>query len=295
MNDTVLSADEKHVLEEQHMDIIEKLREKSQWLRQEIFELVIRVKKGHIPSSYSCAELVLALMYGGYVRGNPAEPRDVNRDRLIISKGHAAMVLYPILADLGYFPREELTKFTQSDGLLRMYADHSIPGVESITGSLGHGLGIGCGYAYAAKQDEQEYRTFVIIGDGECYEGSIWETAMFASHHQLNNIVVIVDRNGLCIMDHTERCIQLDSLVEKWQAFGWETISIDGHAYAEILPVLDRAVSKESTKPTAIIANTIKGKGLSFMESQALWHNKMPDEEQIKIARDELVVNSIVN
>ena len=155
------------------MKTIDMLKEKSQWLRQEIFNLVIRAKKGHIPSSYSCVELVLALVYGGYVRGNPADPRNTNRDRLLISKGHAAMVLYPILADLGYFPKEELEQFTKPDGLLRMYADHSIPGIESITGSLGHGLGIGAGYAYAAKQDQQDYRTFVIIGDGECYEGSI--------------------------------------------------------------------------------------------------------------------------
>ncbi|MGB0908729.1 MAG: transketolase [Nitrospirales bacterium] len=274
---------------------IEKLKKKSQWLRQELFELVMRVKKGHIPSSYSCAEVVLALMYGGYFHGYPNEVRHPDRDRVLISKGHAAMVLYPILADLGYFDASELEKFTKPDGLLRMYADHSIPGIESITGSLGHGLGIGCGYAYAAQQDGQSYRTFVVIGDGECYEGSVWESAMFAAHHQLENLVVIIDRNRLCIMEETERCIRLDSLEEKWRAFGWETVTIDGHSYAEILPALTEATSNQTGKPFAIISNSIKGKGISFMESQALWHNRMPTEEQMDQAREELLTNCIMN
>jgi len=274
---------------------VDELKSKSQWLRQQLFEIVMRVKKGHIPSSYSCAEMVLALMYGGYFHGDPNDPRHSDRDRLIISKGHAAMVLYPILADLGYFSPDELQKFTKPDGLLRMYADHSIPGIESITGSLGHGLGIGCGYAYAAKQDGKVYRTFVVIGDGECYEGSVWESAMFAAHHQLENLVVIIDRNRLCIMEETERCVKLDSLEEKWRAFGWETVSINGHVYDEILPALTRATTHQSGKPFAIIANSIKGKGISFMENQALWHNKMPTEDQLTQAREELLTNCIVS
>ncbi len=278
----------------QKMEIAE-LKKKSQWLRKELFELVMRVKKGHIPSSYSCTEIVLALMYGGYFHGFPQDSQHSDRDRLIISKGHAAMMLYPILADLGYFSREELEKFTKPDGLLRMYADHTIPGIESITGSLGHGLGIGCGYAYAAYQDHQTYRTFVVIGDGECYEGSVWESAMFAAHHQLENLVVIVDRNRLCIMEETEQCIKLDSLEEKWRAFGWETMSVNGHAYSEILPALTCATSHHSGKPFAIISNSIKGKGISFMENQALWHNRMPSEDQMKQAREELLHNCIVN
>lgn len=276
------------------MQNLEGLRQRSQWLRKELFELVVQKKKGHIPSSFSCAEIILALTYGGYWRGNPSEPRHPDRDRLIISKGHAAMVLYPILADLGYFPPEELQAFTRPHGLLRMYADHTIPGIESITGSLGHGLGIGCGYAYSAKQDGKDYRTFVLLSDGECYEGSVWETAMFAAHHGLNNLVVIVDRNGLCIMDRTERCVQLEPLEEKWKAFGWETRSVDGHAYEEILPALDQAIGRSFGKPFVIISNSVKGKGISFMENQPLWHNKMPNDEQITRARVDLEVNCIV-
>ena len=277
------------------MPNIEELKKRSQWLRQELFELVMRVKKGHIPSSYSCAEVVLALFYGGYLKWNAKDPYAHDRDRLIISKGHAAMVLYPILADLGFYSKEELLKFTKPDGLLRMYADRSIPGIESSTGSLGHGLGIGCGYAYTAKRDKLPYRSFVVISDGECYEGSVWETALFAAHHRLDNFVVIVDRNGLCIMDETEKCVKLEPLEEKWRAFGWQALTIDGHSYTQILKALDEATHNRSGKPVVIISRSVKGKGISFMENQALWHNKMPNEEQIKQAREEINVNCIIN
>ncbi|RMH36179.1 MAG: transketolase [Nitrospirae bacterium] len=272
---------------------IEDLQRKSHWLRQELFELVMRRKKGHLPSSYSCAEMVIALMYGGYIRGYPSAPRHPDRDRLIVSKGHAAMVLYPILADLGYFPNDELDKFATPEGRLRLYADHTIPGIETITGSLGHGLGIGCGYAYAAKQDGKDARTFVLLSDGECYEGSVWEAAMFAAHHRLDNLIVIVDRNGLCILDRTEACVKLDPLDDKWRAFGWEVLTVDGHAYRSILPALDRAVAHRSGRPMAIVSHSVKGKGISFMEHQALWHNTMPNEDQMQQARRELLDNCI--
>ncbi len=274
---------------------IQLLKERSQWLRKELFELVMRTKKGHVPSSYSCAEILVALFYGGYLRFDSKDPRSPTRDRLIISKGHAAMALYPILADFGYYSKDELLKFTKSNGILRFYPDNSIPGIESITGSLGHGLGIGCGYGYAAKTDGLHYRSFVVVSDGECYEGSVWETALFASHYQLDNVVAIVDRNGLCIMDETENCVRLDPLEEKWKAFGWDTVAINGHSYKEILPALDRAVANSSGKPLAIISNSVKGKGISFMESKARWHNKMPNDEEMARAREELMVNCILD
>lgn len=271
---------------------IEELQRRSQWLRQELFELVVRTKKGHIPSSFSCVEVALALFYGGYARVNPANPRDPARDRVLVSKGHAAMVLYPILADLGFFGREELAMFTDAGGRLRLYADNSIPGIEAITGSLGHGFGIGCGYAYTAKRDGLDYRTFVILSDGECYEGSVWETAMFAAHHALDNLIAIVDRNRLCILGETERCVRLDPIEDKWRAFGWDVTSIDAHRYGDILPALDRAVAG-SGRPIAIVANSVKGKGISFMENRAEWHNRMPTPEQIAQAREELLRNCI--
>jgi transketolase len=269
---------------------LSELIQRSQWLRQSVFELVIGKMKGHIPSSYSMNELVISLYYGGYVQST----RDhAQRDRVIISKGHAVLALYPVLVDKGMISASELAKFTDATGMLRMYADPSIPGIESVTGSLGHGLGIACGHALAAKMDSRSYNTYVILGDGECYEGSVWETLMFAAHHQLNNFCVIVDRNRMCIMDETENCVRLDPLEDKFKSFGCQVEVINGHRYTEILPALDRFAARKIAKPTVILANTVKGKGISFMEDRADWHNKMPSPEQIETARAELKTNPI--
>tara|TARA_R110002167_G_scaffold52753_1_gene151972 strand:- start:523 stop:1362 length:840 start_codon:yes stop_codon:yes gene_type:complete len=278
-----------------HAVSTENLIQKSNWLRKQLLELVVRTQKGHIPSCFSCAEIVVSLFYGGYLNYNAENPDDENRDRILISKGHAAMVLYPILADLGFFSASELESFCKPDGLLRMYADNSIPGIESITGSLGHGLGIAAGYALRAKRDHKDFKSFVVIGDGECYEGSIWETALFASSYNLDNLVVIVDRNKLCIMDETENCVKLDDLAKKWDAFGWETYEVDGHSYASILPVMDKIKRSTTGKPKAIISQSIKGKGISFMEGQALWHNRMMNDEQVIAARKELDLGCITS
>jgi len=274
---------------------INTLVERSHWLRKEVFELLATAKKGHVPSSYSCAEIVTALYYGGFVKYDAKNPRWNERDRVLISKGHAGMVLYPILADLGFFEKSELPKFTKASGILRLYADPSIPGVESTTGSLGHALGIACGYALSAKHAKQTYNSFVVLGDGECYEGSIWEAAMFASHHGLDNIVTFVDRNQLCIIEETEKCLRLGSIEEKFRAFGWNACTVDGHSYSALVPAINKAVSQKNGKPTAIIANTIKGKGISFMEGDARWHNKIPTDDQILRAREELRTNCISN
>jgi transketolase len=266
---------------------INDLEDKALWLRQQVFDMVIRQKKGHIPSCYSCAEIMTALYYGGNVRYTAGNADDPDRDRVIISKGHAAMVLYPILADIGYYSAEELERFTQPGGLLGMYADFRIPGIEGISGSLGHGVGMGAGFCLAARQDKQDYRTFVLVGDGECYEGSIWESAMFAAHHRLDNLVVIVDRNQLCILGRTEDLLDQGDLEEKWRSFGWHSVSIDGHSFEEIQDALDR-VGATDGKPLAIVANTVKGKGISFMEGRSEWHNRMPSDELIATARNEL-------
>lgn len=271
---------------------LDQLLSKSQWLRQEIFELVIDKQKGHIPSCYSMNELVVALYYGGFIQ----RPVDLSRrDRVVISKGHASIGLYPILIEQGLIDPKERGRFTEAGGQLRMYADPSIPGIESVTGSLGHGLGIACGYALAAKMNNLRYNTFAVIGDGECYEGSIWETLMFAAHQQLNNFCILVDRNNLCIMDETEKCVRLAPLAEKFRAFGCEVHEIDGHRYHEILPALKTFADRKSTKPTVILANTIKGKGISFMEGKSNWHNKMPSAAEIEQARAELKTNPIID
>ncbi|MBN4067196.1 transketolase [Simkania negevensis] len=272
---------------------IEKLIDKSHWLRNALYDMVMTKRLGHVPSCFSMVESIVALFYRGYLKHDPKNPKWEGRDRLFISKGHAAISIYPILVDLGIVAAEELDRYTKPDGLLRMYADPSIPTVEAICGSLGHGFSIACGHALSAKKDNKKNRSFVILGDGECYEGSVWETAMFAAHHKLDNLITIVDKNKLCIMGETEELMALDPLEEKWRAFGWNAISIDGHKYSELLPTLDTAVYAANGKPTAIIAHTTKGKGISFMENQPLWHNKMPTPEQDKQAREELCTNPI--
>ena len=266
---------------------INDLEDKALWLRRELWDMVMRQRKGHIPSSYSCAEIMVALYYGGVARVVSGQPDEPNRDRIIVSKGHAAMVQYPILADLGFYDPEELDRFTQPGGLLGMYADFRIPGIEGISGSLGHGVGMGAGFALAARQDGADYLTYVVLGDGECYEGSIWESAMFASHHGLDNLIVIIDRNDLCILGKTEDLLALGDLEAKWRSFGWVAKSVDGHSFDDLMAAFAHA-GETRGKPLAIIANTVKCKGISFMEGRPEWHNRMPSESQIAIARAEL-------
>ena len=175
-----------------------------------------------------------------------------------------------------------------------MYADYRIPGIEGISGSLGHGVGMGAGICLAARIDGQSHRSFVILGDGENYEGSIWESAMFAAHHKLENLVVIVDRNKLCILGRTEDLLELGDLEAKWRAFGWEAVTVNGHSYASLLPAFAR-IGHTGGKPLCIIADTIKGKGISFMEGRAEWHNRMPSAQQVEQARADLATNCIVD
>ena len=238
--------------------------------------MVMATKKGHIPSCFSSVELLVSLFYGGTLRYQRGKPDDSDRDRLIVSKGHAAMALYPILADIGYFPESELAQFTRKNAMLRMYADPSIPGIDAISGSLGHGLGIASGFALAAKQDGRLQRSFVILGDSECYEGSVWESAYFAHHYELDNLVAIVDRNGLAIMGKTEELCRIGSLEDKFRSFGWEALTINGHSFAEISKAFSR-VGRTNGKPLAVIANTVKGRGIGFMENRSEWHNRMPN------------------
>lgn len=263
------------------------LADRAAWLRRECFEMVVRSRKGHFPSSSSCADILVSLMYGGWVRFDPADPQAPQRDRVFVSKGHAGMALYPILEDFGFVEKGELLKFTKSDGIFKFYPDQDIPGIEAITGSLAHGIGIATGHCLAGRQDGRDFRCYVIVSDGECYEGSTWEAALFAAHQRLNKLIVFIDRNGCCILDHTEKCVALDPLADKWRAFGWNTIEIDAHDLAQIEEAL-RAADACDDKPTAIVARSVKGKGVSFMENRPDWHNKMPNDDQIAVARREL-------
>jgi len=259
--------------------MFQELKEKSIDFRLELLDLVQKHKKGHIPSAFSMMEIVVYLHYADIMK---------NSDKLIISKGHAAFGLYPILADKGLIDKKEFGKFTKPDGVLRLYADNSIPGIEIPAGSLGHGIGIGIGFALTAKRDNQDRDIFVISGDGELYEGSVWENFMFASHYELDNFILIVDRNRLCILGDTEECVKLESLEDKLKAFGFEVITIDGHSYKNIRRGFE-IIKNKNRKPKAIIANTIKAKGISYMENQPFWHNKIPTDEEFAIAKNEIL------
>jgi transketolase len=270
------------------MDFMEN---KARWVRRQIVEMIFGAGKGHIGGALSCTDILVGLFYGDVLRYDPKDPGWPERDRFIMSKGHSGIALYVILADLGFFPLSELATFCGNGTMLGGHPDRNIPGVEADSGSLGQGLGIGAGLALCARLDRRHYRTVVLVGDGECHEGSVWEAAMFAGHHQLGNLTVVVDRNRQCVTDFTEDCVRLEPLSAKWEAFGWETRSIDGHSCGEILETLRAIGTRENGKPLVIIANTIKGRGVSFMERQLHWHHGIPAPDELETARKELDVD----
>ncbi len=271
---------------------ISELIKKSKWLRKEIFEMVVKVNQGHIASAFSQCEIVLSLFYGEILKYKTGEPDYDLRDRFIVSKGHSAMGVYPILSDIGYFDKSELKKYGTPDGILRIYGDKSIPGVDSTSGSLAQAPGIACGFALASKNDGTNIYSYVILSDGEHYEGSLWESAMFASHNSLDNLIFIVDRNRQIILGNSEDCLKIEPLKEKWESFGWNVFNVNGHSYREIIEAFKKA-KKPNGKPNVIIADTVKGKGVSYMENVTRWHNTMPNDKEIEIARKDLEVNCI--
>ena len=271
----------------------ESLIKKSQWLRKEIFEMVVKVNQGHIASAFSQSEILISLFYGNILSYKKKSPNFENRDRLIISKGHSAMGMYPIFSDIGYFSKKELSLYGTPRGKLRIYGDMSIPGIDSTSGSLAQAPGIACGFALAAKRDKKKFKSFCILSDGEHYEGSLWESAMFASHYKLDNLVFIVDRNNQIILGKSEDCLKIEPLKEKWISFGWNVIKVNGHKFKELIPALRKAKKNKNKKPTIIIADTIKGKGVSYMEDITRWHNTMPNPKEIEIARKDLLKNCI--
>jgi len=267
--------------------IAAELEKKAGHIRRQILDMCVEAGTGHVTSSFSCVEVLVALYHGGIMRFNPADPKWEERDRFILSKGQASPVLYAILADVGFFPQKALGSFCKADGMFGVHLQCDVPGVEITAGSLGHGLGIGAGMAYAARMDNKNHMIFTLLGDGECHEGSIWESAMFAGHHQLSNLIAIIDRNQLCVTDFTENCVRLNPLDRKWEAFGWQTAVIDGHSFADIFSALGEVRSRQDS-PLVVIANTVKGKGVSFMENAALWHGIAPKGEQAEMAKMEL-------
>lgn len=267
---------------------IEELEKKALWLRQQILKMTYRAGAGHVAPSFSCAEILVTLYQGGILKVDPQNPKWPERDRFVLSKGQAAVALYAVLAEMGFFPVEELYTFTQKGSRLGGHTEDTIPGVEAFTGSLGLGFSIAAGLALAAKMDNRGYLNVALLGDGECQEGSIWETAMFAAHHKLSNLVSIIDHNGLSATDYLKDYLRLSPLDKKWSSFGWETVTIDGHSISEILAAFEGVREGKRPRPLAIIAKTTKGKGISFMENKPIWHYRIPMGEELDIACKEL-------
>jgi transketolase len=264
------------------------LEAKAQWVRQRILEMACRAGCGHIASSFSCVEILVSLYYGGYFDFNPANPLAPARDRFVLSKAQAALALYPVLADCGFFSLQELDTFCANGSRLGGHAENGTPGVDVFSGSLGHGLSLGCGIALGGQRDHASYQVFVLLGDGECHEGSVWESALFAGHHRLTRLTAIVDSNKLSASDRIEDYLAVEPFREKWLAFGWDVLTVDGHNMAELLAAYGQAVDQHRDRPLAIIAQTVKGKGVRFMEDEAEWHYRLPVGEELTVARREL-------
>lgn len=256
-------------------------------LRRNIIEIAYLAKGGHIGGALSLAEIV-SVLYQNILNVRPKDPGFADRDRFILSKGHGCLAVYVMLADLGFFPKKELELYCTPKGILPGHTTITIPGVEASTGSLGHGLPIGVGMAYAAKLDKKSWRTFVVLSDGDCQEGSTWEAVMAAGAHKLDNLVAIVDYNNLCSFEPvTEMFENFSPLSHKFAAFGWSVQELDGHNVQEIYKAL-RKIPFRKGKPSVVIARTIKGKGVSFMENNPAWHYKAPSEEDYRLALAEL-------
>lgn len=256
-------------------------------IRQNIIKMLIPAKSGHPGGSLSSAD-ILATLYFQVMRINPQEPNWPERDRFVLCKGHAAPVLYAALAEKGYFPKEELLGLRQTGRMLQGHPDMKrTPGVDMSTGSLGQGLSAANGMALAGKLDGKDYRVYALLGDGEMGEGQVWEAGMAAAHYKLDNLTAIIDYNGLQIDGRTDVVMSSTPLSAKWQAFGWHVIEVDGHDIEKLMAAFEEA-KKVQGKPTMLIARTIKGKGVSFMENQAGWHGTAPNAEQSEQALKEL-------
>lgn len=256
-------------------------------IRRHCVLMTSRANASHIGSSLSMADL-LAVIYNGHLRFDPARPEWPERDRFILSKGHGCAALYAVLAECGYFPVSDLETFYQDGSPLAGHATHKdVPGVEVSTGSLGHGLSLGIGMALAAQRDFEKRRVWVMLSDGECDEGSVWEAALFAPHHKLDNLVAIVDYNKIQSFGTVKEVLDLEPLADKWRAFGWGVREIDGHDLGAIEAAYS-ALPFEPGKPSCLVAHTVKGKGVGYMEGKLLWHYRAPRGEDLEIALREL-------
>lgn len=248
------------------------LKNKAADIRKKIVQLTVIAGGGHIGGALSMTDLLVAL-YNCILNIDPKEPKKAGRDIFILSKGHGGLGICPVLADVGFFEESLMDTFNQLDSPFGMHPDmNKIPGIEMSTGSLGHGLSVGVGAAIAGRLDKASHRVIVMCGDGECNEGSIWEAAMSAKHYRLGNLVAVVDRNKLMIDGATEDVMSLEPFIDKWKAFGWDVREIDGHDFNAILDTFAALPPPDSDVPTCIMADTIKGRGVSYMEGEAKWH-----------------------
>jgi transketolase len=271
------------------VDELDLIREKALFARTETVRLISIAKVGHYASAFSCAE-ILAVLYYGVMRLRRGKPDWIDRDRLLLGKGHAAVALYPILADWGFLPPEVLDEYTRIGNPLGDHPDmRKVPGVDFSSGSLGHALSAGLGMALAARLDGSGRRVFVVLGDGELHEGQVWEAAMSAAHYRATNLITIVDRNDYCLDGRVGDVISIEPLAEKWRAFGWDVRDVDGHDVEQLLRAV-RAVLDDHDRPgpAVLIAHTVKGKGVSFMEENRGWHLGYLGPEDERRVRDEL-------
>lgn len=257
-------------------------------IRKQVFLQAYAAGGAHMGAALSVTDILGTLYFGEVLRYRPEQPDWEERDKLILSKGHAGVALYAALALAGYFDVGELKTFCQPGSRLGGHPKiGEVPGVEASTGALGHGLSFGIGIAYANKVDGRKSHTYVILGDGECQEGSIWEGALSAPTLGLDNLTVIVDHNKLQAMDELETIVRMKPFADKWKAFGWNVVEIDGHNHAEIRQA---SLIRCENVPTLVIAHTVKGKGVSFMENVPIWHYRMPDEEELRVLMSELII-----
>ena len=269
-------------------DPIPLIRDKALWIRRRSFQMVYEAQLGHPGGDFSSAD-VLATLYFGVLRFDPKAPRAPGRDRFVMSKGHCTGAFYSVLAAAGYFPETQLSTYMQPLSMLNGHPNRNyLPGIETNTGPLGHGLPVATGIAIAGQIDGAPFRTFVLTGDGELQEGSNWEAALTAGHRKLENLTLIVDRNRLQQGARTEDTAGLDPLDDKWRSFGWHVVMVDGHDHRALFDVLSASPAGRG-KPLCVIANTTKGKGVSFMNDNVAWHHGVPNREQFEQAMRELV------
>lgn len=265
--------------------IVDTLKKKAKEVKKLVLQISHQAKVGHIGSALSIAD-ILTVLYFSTLRVRPKQPKWENRDRFILSKGHAAAALYSVLYLKGFFTKRVLTSYCQNKGSLGVHPEHETAGVEVTTGSLGHGLSVGVGMALNAKIDKKNYKTVVLISDAECNEGEIWQAAATANHYKLNNLITIIDNNKVQAFGKTKEVLDFEPLSQKWLSFGWDVIEVNGHNIESLFKIFSSDLAQ--TKPTVIIANTIRGKGVSFMEHKLEWHYFSTTKEQYIKALEEI-------